>query len=90
MCERVHVQFADQSSVQYSCELYKSQVRKKIKQLAKKIHESQGLSRNHAVPLFQSESKCKAILIKMTLICMKMKLYAELIFIRMVSQLDSF
>ena len=33
------------------------------------------------VPLFQSKSKCKTILMKMTLICMKMKLYAELIFI---------
>ena len=42
------------------------------------------------VPLFQSESKCKTILIKMTLICMKMKLQAELIFITMVSHLDSF
>ena len=27
------------------------------------------------VPLFQSESKCKIILMKMTLICMKMELY---------------
>ena len=33
------------------------------------------------MPLFQSESKCKTILMKMTLICMKMKLHAELIFI---------
>ena len=33
------------------------------------------------VPLFQSESKCETILMKMTLICMKMKLRAELIFI---------
>ena len=33
------------------------------------------------VPLFQSESKCEIILVKMTLICMKMKLHAELIFI---------
>ena len=33
------------------------------------------------VPLFQSEAKCESILIKMTLICMKMKLHAELIFI---------
>ena len=32
------------------------------------------------VPLFQSESQCETIL-TMTLICMKMKLYAELIFI---------
>ena len=29
----------------------------------------------------QSESKCETILMKMTLICMKMKLYVELIFI---------
>ena len=42
------------------------------------------------VPLFQSESKCKTILMKMILICMKMKLHAELIFIRKVSQLDLF
>ena len=33
------------------------------------------------MPLFQSESKCETILMKMTLICMKMKLHAELIFI---------
>ena len=33
------------------------------------------------VPLFQSESKCETILMKMTLICMKMNLYTELIFI---------
>ena len=33
------------------------------------------------VPLFQSESKCETILMKMCLICMKMKLHAELIFI---------
>ena len=31
--------------------------------------------------MLQSESKCEIILIKMTLICMKMKLNAELIFI---------
>ena len=42
------------------------------------------------VPLFQSESKCETILLKMTLICMKMKLHAELIFIWKVSHLDSF
>ena len=42
------------------------------------------------VPLFESESKCETILMKMTLICMKMKLHAELIFIRKVSHLDSF
>ena len=42
------------------------------------------------VPLFQSESKCETILMKMSLICMKMKLHAELIFIRKVSHLDSF
>ena len=33
------------------------------------------------VPLFQSESKGETILMKMTLISMKMKLHAELIFI---------
>ena len=33
------------------------------------------------VSLFQSEAKCKIILMKMSLICMKMELYAELIFI---------
>ena len=33
------------------------------------------------VPLFQSESNCETILMKMTLICMKMKLHAELILI---------
>ena len=42
------------------------------------------------VPLFQNESKCGTILMKMTLICMKMKLRAELIFIWKVSHLDSF
>ena len=40
------------------------------------------------VPLFQSESKCETILMKMTLICMRMKLHAKLIFIRKVSHLD--
>ena len=33
------------------------------------------------VPLLQSETKCETILMKMTLICMKMKLHTELIFI---------
>ena len=33
------------------------------------------------VPLFQSESKYETILMKMTLICIKVKLHAELIFI---------
>ena len=42
------------------------------------------------VPLFQNESKCETILMKMTLICMEMKLRAELIFIWKVSHLDSF
>ena len=42
------------------------------------------------VPLFQSECKCETIVMKMTLICMKMKLNAELIFIWKVSHLDSF
>ena len=40
------------------------------------------------VPLFQIESKCETILLKMTLICMKMKLHAELIFAWKVSQLS--
>ena len=42
------------------------------------------------VPLFQSESKCETIVMKMTLICMRMNLHAELIFIWKVSHLDSF
>ena len=42
------------------------------------------------MPLFQSESKCETIVMKMTLICMKVKLHAELIFIWKVSHLDSF
>ena len=42
------------------------------------------------VPLFQSESKCETILMKMTLICTRMKLHAELTFIWKVSHLDSF
>ena len=42
------------------------------------------------MPLFQSESKCKTILMKMTLICVKMKLHPELIFIWKVSHLDLF
>ena len=42
------------------------------------------------MPPFQSESKCQTILMKMALLCMKMKLHAELIFIRKVSHLDSF
>ena len=42
------------------------------------------------VPLFQRESKCETILMKMSLICIKMKLHAELIFIWKVSHLDSF
>ena len=33
------------------------------------------------VPLFQGDSKSKTILMKMTLICRKMKLHAELIFL---------
>ena len=33
------------------------------------------------VPLFQSEFKYETIVMKMTLICMKTKLHAELIFI---------
>ena len=42
------------------------------------------------VPLFQSESKCETILMKMTLICKRMKLHAQLIFIWKISHLDSF
>ena len=42
------------------------------------------------VPLFQGEYKCETVLMKMTLICMKMKLHAELIFIWEVSHLNSF
>ena len=42
------------------------------------------------VPLFQSKSKCETILMKMTLICMKIKLHAELIFIWKVWHLDLF
>ena len=41
------------------------------------------------VPLFQSESKCETILMKMTFICMNKKLRAELIFIWKVLHLDS-
>ena len=41
-------------------------------------------------PLFQSESKCVTLFMKMTLICMKMKLHAELIFVRKISHLDLF
>ena len=39
------------------------------------------------MPLFQSESKCETILMKMTFICMKKKLHAELVFIWKVSHL---
>ena len=42
------------------------------------------------VPLFQSESMWETLLMNMTLIWMKMKLHAELIFIWKVSHLDSF
>ena len=42
------------------------------------------------LPLFQSESKCETIVMKMSLICMKMKLHAELIFVWKVSHFDSF
>ena len=42
------------------------------------------------VSLFQSEFKCETIVMKMTLICMRMKLHAELIFIWKVSHLDPF
>ena len=40
--------------------------------------------------LFQSESNCETIFMKMTLFCMKMKLRVELIFIWKVSHLGSF
>ena len=33
------------------------------------------------VPLFQTESKCETILMKMTLICIEMNLHVKLIFI---------
>ena len=36
---------------------------------------------SYLVPLFQSKSKWETILMKITLICMKMKLRAELTFI---------
>ena len=42
------------------------------------------------VHLFQSECKCETILMKMTLVCMKMKLHAELIFMWKIEHLDSF
>ena len=42
------------------------------------------------VPLCQKESKRKTFLMKMTLICMKMKLHSELIFIWKVSHIASF
>ena len=37
------------------------------------------LFHNDFVPLFQNESKCETFLMKMTLICMKMKVQAKLI-----------
>ena len=40
--------------------------------------------------VFQSESKCEIVLMEMILICMKMKLHAELIFMWKFSHLDSF
>lgn len=54
------------------------------------VHYENGPFPSSHVPLFQSEFKCKTILMKMTLICMKMKLYVELIFIGKVSPLGSF
>ena len=42
------------------------------------------------VPLFQNESTCKTFDLKMSLICMKMKLEVELIFIWKASHLNSF
>ena len=47
-------------------------------------NQKEGVNRlfpSSLVPLFQSGSKCETILNKMTLICMKMKLHVELIFI---------
>ena len=44
-------------------------------------HDTEKQAISEFVPLFQSESKWETILMIMTLICMKMKLQAELIFI---------
>ena len=54
------------------------------------MYQSNGPFPSSLVPLFQSDSDCETILMKMTLTCMKMKLHAELIFISKVSHLDSF
>ena len=42
------------------------------------------------MPLFQSKSKCETILMKITLICMKIKLHAEPFFIWKILHVDSF
>ena len=52
----------------------------------RKLTQTLGVIRNRPfpsslVPLFQRESKCETILMKMTFICMKKKLRTELIFI---------
>ena len=39
------------------------------------------------MPLFENESNCETLLMKMTLICMKMNLWAEVIFISIISHL---
>ena len=58
------------------------------KQIQRQSRVNQGAEKNSSslVPLFQNESKCETILLKTSLICVN----AELIFIRMVSHLDSF
>ena len=58
-----------------------------------KTSESESQEIGHfRVPLclsvFQSESKSETILLKMTLICMKIKLHVDLVFIWKVSHLD--
>ena len=50
-----------------------------IENSVKSMQQNNRLFPSSLVPLFQRESKCKTILMKMALICMKMKLRAELI-----------
>ena len=51
------------------------------------LHHNMGAGKNNRpfpsslVPLLHSEFKCETVVMKMTLICMKMKLHAEFIFI---------
>ena len=45
---------------------------------------------SYLAPLFQNESSSKTLHMKMSLICMKMNMYAELIFISMILHEDSF